>query len=30
LIRTTMESVTELRVPLQVDMGFGPNWAKAK
>ena len=30
VIRTTMESVTELRVPLQVDMGFGPNWAKAK
>jgi DNA polymerase-1 len=30
LIRTTMESVTELLVPLQVDMGFGPNWAKAK
>ena len=30
VIRNTMESVTELRVPLQVDMGFGPNWAKAK
>jgi DNA polymerase-1 len=30
LIRSTMESVTELLVPLQVDMGFGPNWAKAK
>ena len=24
------EAVTELRVPLQVDVGFGPNWAKAK
>jgi DNA polymerase-1 len=30
VIRSTMESVTELLVPLQVDMGFGPNWAKAK
>jgi DNA polymerase-1 len=30
LIRATMESVTELRVPLQVDSGFGPNWAQAK
>jgi DNA polymerase I-like protein with 3'-5' exonuclease and polymerase domains len=25
-----MESVTELRVPLTVDTGFGPNWAAAK
>jgi DNA polymerase-1 len=30
VIRTTMESVTELLVPLAVDMGFGANWAKAK
>ena len=30
VIRSTMETVTELLVPLQVDMGFGPNWAKAK
>jgi len=30
LIRTTMESVTELKVPLAVDVGFGPNWAEAK
>jgi DNA polymerase-1 len=30
LVRDTMESVTELRVPLQVDLGFGPNWAEAK
>jgi DNA polymerase-1 len=30
LIRSTMESVCELRVPLAVDMGFGPNWAAAK
>jgi DNA polymerase-1 len=30
LIRSTMESVCELRVPLAVDMGFGPNWAQAK
>jgi len=29
-IRETMESVTELRVPLAVDVGFGPNWAEAK
>jgi DNA polymerase I-like protein with 3'-5' exonuclease and polymerase domains len=25
-----MESVTELRVPLTVDTGFGENWAAAK
>ena len=30
LVRETMESVTELRVPLQVDLGFGPTWAEAK
>jgi DNA polymerase-1 len=30
LIRTTMESVTALKVPLAVDVGFGPNWAEAK
>jgi DNA polymerase-1 len=29
-IRATMEAVTELRVPLAVDVGFGPNWAQAK
>jgi DNA polymerase-1 len=30
LVREVMEHVTELRVPLTVDTGFGPNWAKAK
>jgi DNA polymerase-1 len=30
LVRTTMESVCELNVPLVVDLGFGPNWAEAK
>ena len=30
LVREVMESVTELRVPLVVDIGFGPNWAAAK
>ncbi|HEV3449880.1 MAG TPA: DNA polymerase I [Acidimicrobiia bacterium] len=30
LVRTTMEAVTELSVPLVVDLGFGPNWAEAK
>jgi DNA polymerase-1 len=30
LVREVMESVTELRVPLTVDTGFGPNWATAK
>ena len=30
VIRETMESVATLRVPLVVDMGFGPNWAEAK
>ena len=29
-VREVMESVTELRVPLTVDTGFGPNWADAK
>jgi len=30
VIRETMESVATLRVPLVVDVGFGPNWAEAK
>ena len=30
IVRDVMESVTELRVPLTVDIGFGPNWAAAK
>jgi DNA polymerase-1 len=30
LVSETMESVCELRVPLVVDLGFGPNWAQAK
>jgi DNA polymerase-1 len=30
VVRTTMEGVTELRVPLVVDVGFGPTWADAK
>jgi DNA polymerase-1 len=30
LVRQVMEHVTELRVPLVVDVGFGPNWALAK
>jgi len=30
LVRQVMESVTELRVPLTVDTGFGPTWAEAK
>jgi DNA polymerase-1 len=30
LVRTTMESVCSLKVPLVVDLGFGPNWAAAK
>jgi DNA polymerase-1 len=29
-VRDVMENVTELRVPLVVDIGFGPNWAEAK
>ena len=30
VLREVMESVTELNVPLVVDIGFGPNWATAK
>lgn len=30
LVRDAMEHVCELRVPLVVDVGFGPNWAEAK
>ena len=30
LVREVMEQVTELRVPLTVYTGFGPNWASAK
>jgi DNA polymerase-1 len=30
LVRDVMEDVTELRVPLVVDIGFGPTWADAK
>jgi len=30
LVREVMESAIELRVPLVVDLGFGPNWAEAK
>jgi DNA polymerase-1 len=30
LVRDVMETVTELRVPLVVDIGFGPTWAEAK
>ena len=30
IVRDVMETVTELRVPLVVDVGFGPNWASAK
>jgi DNA polymerase I-like protein with 3'-5' exonuclease and polymerase domains len=29
-VRDVMEHVCELRVPLTVDVGFGPNWAAAK
>jgi DNA polymerase-1 len=29
-VREVMENVTELRVPLVVDIGFGPTWADAK
>jgi DNA polymerase-1 len=29
-VRDTMESVCQLKVPLVVDLGFGPNWAEAK
>jgi DNA polymerase-1 len=30
LVRAYMESVVELRVPLVVDLGVGPNWLEAK
>jgi DNA polymerase I len=30
LVRSVMERAAELRVPLVVDVGFGPNWADAK
>ncbi len=30
LVRDVMEHVTELRVPLVVDIGFGQTWASAK
>ncbi|MGQ0824366.1 MAG: DNA polymerase I [Actinomycetota bacterium] len=30
IVRDVMEHVTELRVPLVVDIGFGPTWADAK
>jgi DNA polymerase-1 len=30
LVREVMESVCELKVPLVVDLGFGPTWADAK
>ena len=30
VVRDTMEHVTELRVPLVVDIGFGSTWADAK
>jgi DNA polymerase-1 len=30
LVRRVMENVCELKVPLRVDMGFGPTWADAK
>ncbi len=30
VVASVMENVTELRVPLVVDIGFGPTWADAK
>jgi DNA polymerase I-like protein with 3'-5' exonuclease and polymerase domains len=30
LVRREMETVVELRVPLVVDVGVGPNWRDAK
>ena len=30
LVCEVMESVTVLKVPLVVDLGFGPTWAEAK
>jgi DNA polymerase I-like protein with 3'-5' exonuclease and polymerase domains len=29
-VREAMEGAAELRVPLKVRLGFGPNWADAK
>jgi DNA polymerase-1 len=29
-MRTVMEGVLDLRVPLKVDVAWGPNWADAK
>ena len=30
VVRFHMENVVELRVPLVVDLGIGPNWLEAK
>ena len=30
LVRETMQNAAQLRVPLTVDVGIGPNWADAK
>ena len=30
LVRQTMQDAAQLRVPLVVDVGIGPNWADAK
>jgi DNA polymerase-1 len=30
VVKSVMESVTELRVPLVVDIGFGATWADCK
>ena len=30
LVRSHMEGVVELKVPLVVDLGVGPNWLDAK
>jgi DNA polymerase-1 len=30
VVRETMQNVTQLRVPLVVDIGFGTTWADAK
>jgi DNA polymerase-1 len=30
LVQAQMENVVELRVPLVVDLGVGPNWLEAK
>ena len=29
-VRAAMEGVLDLRVPLRVDLAWGPNWADAK